>query len=127
MDSGYLKVVIEEEVSKIMAFFTPYRNLRWKVMPMGSLNMAPKFVAMMMKLQMEWYTLAKECGLKNTASKIIVDGVLLYGRTARQIIAYFITVMDFLSHHRATLKLKRCKWFKYRCEFSGLDVTSGVT
>ena len=48
----------------------------------GSLNAASIFVAMMMKLQMEWDTLATERVLKNVAPKIIVDDVLLYGRTA---------------------------------------------
>ena len=52
MDSGYLKVVAEEEARKILALFTPDRKRRWKVMPMGDLNMAPAFVAMIMKLQM---------------------------------------------------------------------------
>ena len=37
----------------------------WKVRPMGALNAAPKFLAMAMKLKMQWDTLAKERGLKN--------------------------------------------------------------
>ena len=52
MDSGYLKVVIEEEVSKIMAFFTPDGKQRREVIPMGDLNAAPTFVAITMKLEM---------------------------------------------------------------------------
>ena len=40
----------------------------------------------MMYIQMEWDTLSKECGLKNAASKIIVDGVLLYDCTAEQLL-----------------------------------------
>ena len=48
----------------ILELFTPYRKRQWKVMPMGALNAAPIFVAMMMKLQMEWDTLSKERGLK---------------------------------------------------------------
>ena len=47
-------------------------------MPTGDLNVDPIFVSMMIKLQMEWDTLAKEYGLKNVASKYIVDDVLLY-------------------------------------------------
>ena len=35
---------------------------------------------------------------------IIVDDVLLYGRTAKQLLAYFITVLDVLKYHRNTLK-----------------------
>ena len=52
MDSGYCQIVSEEEARKILALFTPGGNLRWKVIPMESLNAAPKFVAMMTKLKM---------------------------------------------------------------------------
>ena len=79
---------------------------------MGALNADPTFVAMVMKLQMEWYTLAKQRGFKNVTSKIIVDDLLLYGRTAEQLPAYFRTVLDFLKHHSATLKLKSVNSFK---------------
>ena len=78
-------------------------------MPIRALNSAPIFVAMMMKLDMEWDTLAKERGLKSILSKIIVDDVLLYGRTEKHLIEYFRTVLEVLKHHRATLKLKNCK------------------
>ena len=61
---------------------------------------------MPMKLQMEWDTLAKEHSLKNIASNIIVDDMLLYELTAEQLLDYFIAVLDVLKHHRATLKLK---------------------
>ena len=50
MYSGYWKVVAEEEVRKRLAFFTPDGNWRRKMMPMGSLNVDPTFVVMMMKL-----------------------------------------------------------------------------
>ena len=107
MYSGYWKVVAEEEARERLEFFVPDRKQQWKLMPMRDLNAAPTFVAMMMKLQMEWDTLAKGRGLKNVASKITVDGVLLYGCTADHILAYFRTFLDFLKHHRTTLKLKR--------------------
>ena len=107
MDSGYWQVVAEEEARERLKLFTPDGKRRWKVITIGELNAAPTFVAMIMKLQMEWETLAKERGLKNVASKIIVGDVLLYGYTAEQILAYFRTVLDFLKHHRATLKLKK--------------------
>ena len=94
---------------------------------MGDLIAAPTFVSMMMRLQMEWDTLATKLGLKNVASKIIVDDVLLYERTAKKILAYFRTVLDVLKHHRATLKLKRFKWFQDRCYFDGMGVEVGVT
>ena len=65
-------------------------------MPMRSLNAAPTFVSTTKNLRMEWDTLAKERDLKNVASKIIVDDVLLYGRTGEQLLYYLITVLDFL-------------------------------
>ena len=52
IDSGYWKVVLEEEAFKILALFTPDGNQLWKVIPMGSLNADPTLLAMMMKLQM---------------------------------------------------------------------------
>ena len=63
---------------------------------------------------MEWYTLAKERGLKNVATNIILDDVLLYGGTAKQLLDYFRTVLDFLKHHCAILKVKTYKWFQDR-------------
>ena len=68
-----------------------------------------------MKLQMKWDTLDKQRGFKNLASKIIFDDVLLYGRTAEQILAYFRTFLEILKHHRAIIKPKKWKWFKDRC------------
>ena len=65
--------------------------------------------------------------MKNVASKIIVDDVLLYGRTSDHLLVYFRTFMDVLKHHRATLELKTCKWFKDRCKCLGMDVTAGGT
>ena len=95
-------------------------------MAMGDLNTSPTFVAMTMKLQIEWYTLDKECVEKNVASKIIVDDVLLYGRTVDQILAYFRKVLYLLKHHRATLKPKNHKWFQDMCKFVDMDVVSVV-
>ena len=96
-------------------------------MPMGDLNAAPTFLATMMNLHMEWYTPDKEHGLTNVTSKMVVDDVLLYGRTSMHFLDYLKTVMDFLKYHRATLKLKKCKWFQDRCEFVGMDVAAGET
>ena len=96
-------------------------------MPMGDLNADPEFVAMTMKLHMEWGTLAKERGLKMVASKIIFGDVLLYRCTSRQLLDYFRTVLDVLKHHRATLKLKKCKLFQYMCKFVGMNVEAGGT
>ena len=107
MESGHWQVVTEEEARKRLELFTPDRKSWWKVMHMGDLNADPKFVSMMMKLKMEWYTIAKESGLKNIASKVIVDDVLLCGRTAKRILNYFRTVLYVLKHHRTTLILKK--------------------
>ena len=78
-------------------------------MPMGTLNAAPTFVAMMMKLKNGMGHTSQRTWFENAASKIIVYGVLLYGRTAEQLLAYFRTVLGVLKHHCATLKLKKCK------------------
>ena len=127
MDSGYWQVVEEEESHKRLSFFTPDGKCRWNVMPMGDLNAAPTFLATMMNLHMEWYTPDKEHGLTNVTSKMVVDDVLLYGRTSMHFLDYLKTVMDFLKYHRATLKLKKCKWFQDRCEFVGMDIPEGGT
>ena len=74
---------------------------------MGYLNTASTFVSTMNKLKMEWETLVKERGLKNVASEIIVDDVLLYGIKVKKLIEYFRTVMEILKHYRATINLKR--------------------
>ena len=74
----------------------PIRKRRWKVMPIGSLNADSMFVAMTMKLKMEWDILTKERGY-----------VLLYGSSTSQLVAYFRTVLDVLKHNRATLELKK--------------------
>ena len=96
-------------------------------MHMGALNEAPTLVAMTIKLQMEWDTLAKERGLKNDTSKIIVDDVLIYGRTSRKLLAYSRKIPDVLKNHLATLKLKTWKWFQDRCKFVGMDMLAGGT
>ena len=57
---------------------------------------------------------------ENIASKIIIDDVLLYRRTSKQLLDCFITVLDGLKHHHATLKLKKCKWIQDRWEFLGM-------
>ena len=96
-------------------------------MPMGALNSDSTFLEIMMKIQMKWYRLAKQRGLKHFASENIVDDVLLYGRTAEQMLDYFRTVLDVLKHRCATLKLKNCKLFQDRCNFVDMDVAEGGT
>ena len=69
IDSGYWQVVTDEKEREILELFVPDRNRQWKVIPTGELNPAPIFVAMMMKLQMEWDTLSKERGIKMSHQK----------------------------------------------------------
>ena len=107
MDIGYWKIVAEEEACERLKLLTLDGKRRWKGMYMGYLNAAPIFVSTTMKLQMEWYTLAKEHVLKFFASKIIVDDVLLYGYTDNNILDYLRTVMDVLKYHHAKLNLKK--------------------
>ena len=59
MDRGYWQVVTEEDARERLALFALDRKRRWRVMPMGDLNAASTFLATMMKLHMEWDTLAK--------------------------------------------------------------------
>ena len=68
MDSGYCKVVAEEEAQERLALFTLYRKQQSEAMPMGDIHADPTFLVISMKLQMGWETLAKERGLKNVAS-----------------------------------------------------------
>ena len=75
-------------------------------MPMGALNEFPTFVAMMMKLKIEWDTTAKERGLKICIKNYFYD-MLIYGRTSEQLLVYLRTVMDVLKHHPATIKLTK--------------------
>ena len=127
MGSGYWKVLADQEAQERLELFTPDGKRIWKLMPMGDLNTSPTFVAMAMKLQMEWDTLAKDSGQKKCCIKINFDYVLLYGRTAKQLLSYFRTVLEALKHHCATLKLKKGQWFQERCEFVGMDAASGGT
>ena len=72
MDSGYLWSVAEEEACERLSLLIPEVNRWWKVMPMGDLNSASTYVAMMKKLQMEWYTLSKERGLKILHKRLLL-------------------------------------------------------
>ena len=74
-------------------------------MPLGDLNEAKTFISMTMKLQIEWDILAEEIGLKIVTSTVIVDYVLLHGRTKNQLLYCFRTVLGVLKHHHITLKL----------------------
>jgi hypothetical protein len=124
MDSGYWQLVAEPAARAKLAFYTPNGKKRWTVMPMGALNSAATFCAMMETLKQEWNKVAAEKQIQHCDTKVIVDDVLIYGRDSDELIRYFGVVVDVLKHHRATLKLKKCKWFGKSCEFVGVDVTS---
>eukprot|EP00957_Ditylum_brightwellii_P129685 9892764-Ditylum_brightwellii.AAC.1 len=102
-------------------------------MPMGALNLAPTFVAMMMVMQDKWEKKREELGLttcssrviKHCGSKVIVNDVLLHGREARELLRYFRIVLEVFQHHRATVKLQKCRWFQSQCKFVGIDVCAG--
>ena len=53
--------------------------------------------------------------------------MLLYGRTAEQLLDYFRTGLYALKHHQAKLKMKNRKWFQERCKFLGMGVAAGGT
>ena len=55
--------------------------------------------------------------MKNFESKIIVNDLLLYGHTAKQILKYFRTFLDVLKYHCATLKLKITNGFNTGVSF----------
>ena len=50
--------------------------------------------------------------LKHFSSKLIVDDVLLYWHTAKQLLEYFRTVLGVLKQHQDTLKLKSGNGFR---------------
>ena len=62
-----------------------------------------------------------------TASKIIVDDVLLCVHIAEYLLSYFRTELDSLKHHCAKLKLKGLNWFQYRYKFLWMDMAEGGT
>ena len=80
MDSGYWQIVVEPEARARLAFFTPEGKKWWTVMPMGVLNLAPIFMAMMLTLRWKWDHLVDEQGIEKCGSKVIVDDVRVFGR-----------------------------------------------
>ena len=56
-------------------------------------------------------------------AKLIMDDLLLYGRTADATFKYLHVVLTVLRKYRATLKLRKSKWFAKETEFVAIDVT----
>jgi hypothetical protein len=94
-------------------------------MPMGALNSAPVFVAMMLELQGKWNLLAEQRKIKNCGSSVIVDDVLVFVRDKDELLRYFKCILEILMHYKATINLRKCKWFQDKCEFVGFDVCAG--
>ena len=93
-------------------------------MPMGALNAAPVFAAMMMCLQREWQANADAIPLPDTGSEVIIDDVMLFAMVLDVIMKYFEEVLKVLQKYRATLKLKKCRFLGERQEFVGVDILS---
>eukprot|EP00978_Attheya_sp_CCMP212_P001134 scaffold2347_cov26-Attheya_sp.AAC.1 len=102
MDSGYWQVVVETGSRPKLAFFGPDEKLRWTKMPMGALNAAPVFAAMMKVFQLEWQHKADSAGLRDTGSEVIIDDVILYATEVTTLLQYFRIVLGVLQHYRAT-------------------------
>ena len=92
---------------------------------MGVLNSAPVFVAMMLELQRKWDELAEQREIKDFGSSVIVDNVLVFGRTKDELLRYFKCILEVLMYYRETINLRKCKWFQDKCEFVGVDVCAG--
>jgi hypothetical protein len=122
MDSGYWQVIVERRSRPKLAFFGPDEKLRWTKMPMGALNAAPVFAAMMKVFQLEWQHKADLAGLKETGSEVIIDDVILYATEVHTLLQYFRIVLGVLQHYRATVKLKKCHFLGKRQEFVGVDI-----
>ena len=145
LDCGYWQITLTKSSREKTGFFVPNGKKHWTVMPMGACNSHPAFVAMMAKFQEEWDELAESKEIKgimvltvertekNTeraermdacpGSEVIVDNLFLYGDDPNQLLAYFECVLTVLQHHRATVKLKKCRFFEPDTEFVGIDIT----
>ena len=73
-------------------------------MPMGALNAAPIFGAMMAILQEQWQHKADEQRIQDCGSKVIMDDIMLFALALASLLQYFEVVLSVLQHHSATLK-----------------------
>ncbi len=122
LDSGYWQVPCEEKSKSKLAFFTPTGKKRFKTMPMGATNAHPVFVALVAKFKQEWDKQAKEQGLTNFYSQVIVDDIIIAAQNPETLIQYFRCVLNILQHYRVTAKLKKCRFLPSIAEFVGLDI-----
>ena len=81
LDSGFYQVMDYKEEWSYIDFFIPGGKRFWKSQPMGYLNSSPTFVVMMTHKKDKLYVFAKERGLTNIGSKVIVYDILLHARS----------------------------------------------
>ena len=144
LDSGYWQVSVVPESREKLAFFVPDGKKHWTVMPLGATNAHPCFCAMMAQFRRQWDQLATDRGIQGTQTKFqtewstadhqafssrsgseaIVDDVLIYSTSEKDLLAYFRCVLEVLQFYRATVKLKKCRFCPQHAEFVGLDLTS---
>ena len=90
-----------------------------------ALNSAPVFVAMVMELQGKWNRLAEQQAMKDCGCSVIVNDVHVSGRVKDKLLRYFKCIMEIFMHYRATINLRKCKWFQDKCKFVRVDVCAG--
>ena len=122
MDSGYWQIPVELRSQAKLAFFGVREKLTWVKMPMGTLNAAPVFCAMMEPLKRKWDALALERQLTDFGSEVIMDDIQLFALLLSVLLQYFECVLEILQFHCATLKLRKCRFLGEIQEFVGVDV-----
>ena len=122
LDSGYWQIPVHKDSKAKLAFFGVDEKLTFAVMPMGALNAAPVFAAMMEVLQNQWQELATRKKITGAGSKVIIDDVILHGVAVEPLLQFFDCVLTILLQYRATVKLKKCRFLTQREEFVGRDI-----
>ena len=125
LNCGYWQIKLTDMAKPKTAFFVPEGKKRFLVMPMGCTNAHPAFVAIMMKFQREWRkkALAKGITPQMADSRMIVDDLIVFSHKADWCIQFFVCVLEVLAYYRASLKLRKCRFFEPITEFTGVDVS----
>ena len=55
-------------------------------------------------------------------SSIIIDDLLLFGKTPMMLLAYFVAALKVFLNHRVSIKLRKTRFLPSRAEFVGLDL-----
>jgi hypothetical protein len=118
--------VLTESSKPKTAFFIPEGKKRWNGMPtMGATNAHPMFVAMAVASKIEWTNLVIEqddIDVSTSASKVIVDDILLAAQTVETILILFGQCLQTLQHHWITLQLRKCRFLQTTADCVGFDV-----